>query len=350
MTSDVIAVYGATGHTGRLVSTELRARGREVVLAGRDAQGLETLAGELGGSAHHAPLDDAAALRSLTERAGVVIHCAGPFSVTGRPVAAAAADAGCHYIDHAVEPHHVKRLFEEFQAPAAASGSVMVPSLSFYGGLGDLLAAAVTDGMTAVDRLIVAYGVSGWRMTTGALHTARQLFAETDRITFSGGERHVGYVEPRNVVFPFPPPLGPRTMIAPVPFPEAVTVPRHVPASHVEAMLTAATFEEKGVFESEDADADARAATDFTVAVQAIAEQGGRAGQAVGHDLWRAAALASVEGALRLVGEAGAAGGDGKREQYGAGRGGGVSSPAEVFPAREFLHALERLGAFTTTL
>jgi short subunit dehydrogenase-like uncharacterized protein len=325
------AIYGATGHTGRLVAAELRARGQDMVLAGRNAEALKNLG--LDAPVVVAPLDDTAALRDLAGNATVLIHCAGPYSTTGAPVASAAAEAGCHYVDHAVEAHHVRRMFEDFPAMAARTGAVMVPSVSFYGGMGDLLAGAVADGRT-FDRVIVGYAVTGWRLTAGAKATATQLFAETERITYTDGVRQIGYVEPRNVVFPFPPPLGPRAMIAPVPFPEAVTVPRHVAARTVEAQLTAHTFTEEGVFEGEHVDLATRAGTDFTVAVQAIP---GGAGQLSGRDLWRAGALASVEAALLL------ARGEGPAT-------GGVYSPAEAFPARPFLRRLEELGAFTLTL
>ncbi|MCK2220223.1 saccharopine dehydrogenase NADP-binding domain-containing protein [Actinomadura sp. ATCC 31491] len=270
-----IAVYGATGHTGRLAAAELLARGREVVLAGRDEQALHALAGELGGKTrvHHAPLDDPAALRALAGQAGVLIHCAGPFTDTGRPVALAAAEAGCPYVDHALEQHHTKWMVDELPEP----GVPMVTAMSFYGGMGDLLAGAVAAGLDDIDRVVTAYAVSGWRLTTGARKTAELLFADTRRITFDGGEQHVGYVEPRNAVFPFPPPLGPRTMIAPVPFPEVVTVPRHVAARRVEAQLTAHTFEEEQAFGSEHVDAATRAGSGFTVACQVITAGGGGA-------------------------------------------------------------------------
>jgi hypothetical protein len=337
MTAPRIAIYGANGHTGRLVAAELADRGQEIVLAGRNETALKAMAAELGCEAVTAPAEDGGALRELARSVGVLIHGAGPFSATGAPVAAAAAEAGCHYVDHAVEPHHVRHVFDDCQETARRTGAVMIPSLSFYGGLGDLLAGAVTDGMTAVDRVTVAYAVTGWLLTTGALNTARQLFAETTRIGFSGGALEVGYVEPRNAVFPFPPPVGPRAMIAPVPFPEPLTVPRHVPAQEVEAMLTARTFEEEAVFTSEDVDGEARARTDFTVAVQALGRPGSRAGHLSGHDLWRAAALASVVGALRLTGGQGPAGG-------------GVFAPGEAFAAGPFLGELAGLGACTLTL
>lgn len=337
MTTPLIAIYGANGHTGRLVAAELRSLGQDILLAGRNAAALRAMADEFGARAHPAAVDDPAALRELAETATVLIHCAGPFSATGAPVSSAAAEAGCHYVDHAVEPHHVKRVFETCQEPARRSGATMIPALSFYGGLGDLLAGAVTEGMTDIGRLTIAYSVTGWRMTTGALNTARRLFAETDRITYSDGALHVGFVEPRNAVFAFPPPLGPRAMIAPVPFPESITVPRHVSTRHVETMLTARTFEEEPVFTSEDADAGTRAQTDFTIAVQAIADDDSRAGQLSGRDLWRAGALASVEAAVRLAG-----GGRPAKS--------GVLSPGEAFSAEPFLRTLERRGAFAVTL
>ncbi|PSK88077.1 saccharopine dehydrogenase-like protein [Murinocardiopsis flavida] len=341
MTTPLIAIYGATGHTGRLVAGELLSRGHDVVLAGRDAAALAAMSVELADPqrvhTHPAPLDDPSALRALAERAAVIVNCAGPFSITGAPVAAAAIGAGCHYIDHAVESHHVKHLFDDFQGPARDAGVVVVPGLSFYGGLGDLLASAVADGLSDIERVVVAYAVSGWRLTTAAKDTAAQLFAETERITFSDGVQHVGYVEPRNSVFAFPPPIGPRTMIAPFPSCEIVTIPRHVAARNVDLLLTAATFEEEHVFTSEHIDTEARARSEFTVAVDAVAGPAGARGRITGADLWRAAALASVEGAERL------AGGEGPAT-------GGVLSSAEAFPAGPFLRTLERLGAFTVDL
>ncbi|MEO3786905.1 saccharopine dehydrogenase NADP-binding domain-containing protein [Actinocorallia sp. B10E7] len=323
MRSSVIAVYGATGHTGRLVVEELRKRGHEPLLAGR-APGLP----------RSVPADDPAAVRELVREADVIVQCAGPFSKTGRVIARAAAEAGCHYVDHAVESHHVRWMFDELQETARRNGVAMLPGLSFYGGLGDLLAGAVTRGMDDLDRVTIAYAVSGWRMTTGAKSTAEQLFAETERITFTDGKQHVGYVEPRNVVFPFPPPVGPRTMIAPLPSCDVVLAQRHVRAQNIEAQLTAHTFTEEQVFASETASSEERASSEFMVAVQALGRESA-AGQLIGKDLWLAGVHASVEGAVRLAE---------------GGVGAGVRSPAEAFEAEPFLRRLEELGAFALRL
>ncbi|MFG2500903.1 saccharopine dehydrogenase NADP-binding domain-containing protein [Streptomyces sp. NPDC048441] len=340
----LFAIYGAYGHTGRLVASELLARGEELLLVGRNVEALRALADELDAGervrTRTASVDDVAALREVMTAADVVIHCAGPFAITGASVAMAAAEAGCHYIDHALEPHHVKGVFDTAQATAQRTGAVMIPGLSFYGGLGDLLAGALADGIARIDRIdriVIAYAVNGWRLTTGAKNTATHLFAETERLTFSEGALHAGYVEPRNAVFPFPPPLGPRTMIAPFPSCEVVTVPRHVPVRNVDLMLSTSAFEAKDAFESEHIGAAERAGTDFTIAAQAIWEGGGVAGQLTGHDLWRAGALASVEAAVRI------AEGRGPAKT-------GVLAPGEAFPAEPFLRELAGQGAFALTL
>ncbi|GAA1365924.1 saccharopine dehydrogenase NADP-binding domain-containing protein [Streptomyces beijiangensis] len=341
-TAPLFAVYGATGHTGRLVAAELLSRGQAVLLAGRNADALHALAGELGSPGlvrtQTAPLDDPAALRRLAEAADVLIHCAGPFTTTGMPVATAAAEAGTHYIDHAIEPHPVKNLFETLQATAGRTGAVMIPQMSFYGGLGDLLAAAVAEGMPDADRVTVGYSVTGWRMTKGARNTAELLIGEIDRVSFTDGALRVGPVEIRNAVFPFPPPVGPRSVIAPFPSGEIVTIPRHIPARTVEAQLTSSTFEEEQIFSSEDATPEERARTDFMVAVQVVgASGGGRNGHVRGHDIWRVGALASVVAATLLTS------GEGPSKT-------GVLSAAEAFPAADFLRRLEALEAFTLHL
>lgn len=343
MNAPLIAIYGATGHTGRLVAKELLARDHPVILAGRNGAKLQELAVELNAPdgrirTHVAALDDEAALRELAERSAVIVHCAGPYAETALPLAQAAVAGGSHYIDHAVEPHPVKLLFDTMQARAQAAGIVMIPQLSFYGGLADLLAAAVTEGMADVDRVTVGYSVTGWRMTPAAVKTAELLIGEIDRVTFADGVQRVGAVEIRNTVFPFPPPIGPRTMIAPFPSGEVVTIPRHVPAQRVESQLTASTFEEEQTFTSQDATAEERARTDFMIAVQATsASGGGRNGHVRGSDIWWVAALASVEAATRLA--------SGQTPPKP-----GVLSTAEAFPAAPFLRHLATLNAFTLAL
>ena len=129
-----IAVYGATGYTGRLVAAELRRRGAEFVLAGRSA----------GRSSRSSPRTSAAirdpgraarrpgALRELLEPCAAVIACAGPFRLHGEPVLAAAVETRTHYLDTTGEQPFMRKVFEDYGAARRPSReSALVTAMGF---------------------------------------------------------------------------------------------------------------------------------------------------------------------------------------------------------------------------
>jgi short subunit dehydrogenase-like uncharacterized protein len=336
VTARPIAVYGATGHTGRLVAAELASHGHELVLAGRNAEALHALADELGTATQVriAGLDDPDALRAVTENAAVVVNCAGPFSRSGEPVASAALAAGCHYLDHAAEPLQVKHLFDTFGARARAAKTVMIPGMSFYGALADLLATLVTNGLPRVDTLTVAYAVSGWRMTAASKATAVQLNG-ADRVLFTNGTHRVGPGRTSHASFEFPAPISTRTVLTDYPAGEVITIPRHVPTRSVQVFMTADTFSEEAVFTSEKLDPATRARSAFTLVVQATSTTGTRTGHLRGHDIYRAGAITSAEAATQLA--------DNHTPPH------GVLSATEALQPDRFLRALQHRGLFTMT-
>ena len=79
-------IYGASGYTGLLLAERAAEQGQKPVLAGRDALKLRPIAGRLGLPFRAFPLDDAHAVREGVAGMGLVLHCAGPFSATSRPM------------------------------------------------------------------------------------------------------------------------------------------------------------------------------------------------------------------------------------------------------------------------
>jgi hypothetical protein len=165
----------------------------------------------------------------------------------------------------------------------------MVPGVSFYGALADLLADLVTTGMPHVDMVTVAYAVSGWRMTTASKTTAAQLNGTaskttaaqlngTDRVLYINGTYQVAPAGTGRESFTFPPPIGTRTVLVDYPAGEVVTIPRHVPAQSVRALMTADTFTEDAVFTSKNLDPAARAQSGFTIVVHAASATSTRVG------------------------------------------------------------------------
>ncbi|MEV5967260.1 saccharopine dehydrogenase NADP-binding domain-containing protein [Kribbella sp. NPDC051952] len=330
----MIAVYGATGHTGRLVSAELVDRGEKVILAGRDAAGLEKLAAELGPltEVRAAGLDDGQALLAAMDGAAVVINCAGPFARSGGPVATAAIAAGAHYLDHAAEPLHSRNLFENFDADARTAKVVLSPGMSLYGAIADLLAATVTEGQGPVDAVSVAYAVNGWRMTSASKNTATHLVS-ADRLTYVDGTLQLVAREAETAIFDYPAPIGARPVLVNYPAGEVVTIPRRVDTRSVGVFMTAETFQEETVFTSEDIASADRAGSAFTVVVRATSGAGTRIGYVRGNDIYRVGALVSVEAAQALA--------------VGNIRLDGARSAAELFAPADFLQRLQELDCFT---
>jgi NAD(P)-dependent dehydrogenase (short-subunit alcohol dehydrogenase family) len=114
-----IVLYGATGFMGALTARALVASGARPVLAGRDQSRLSTLAARLAQAGDGTELETAVAagpgpLRDLIGAGDVLVSTAGPFMKIGRPVVAAAVDAGAVYLDSSGEPPFIREVFEEF--------------------------------------------------------------------------------------------------------------------------------------------------------------------------------------------------------------------------------------------
>ena len=139
-----IALYGATGYTGRLVAAELAAAKADFVLSGRNRTKLDALAGELDGdvAVQPAALDDQVALRSLLSDCAAVIDCAGPFIRHGEPVLRAAVETATHYLDTTGEQAYMRMAFERYGPEAEAAGVAVIPAMGFDYVPGDMIAVA----------------------------------------------------------------------------------------------------------------------------------------------------------------------------------------------------------------
>ena len=142
-----IAVYGATGYTGRQVVGELTRRGAIVVAVGRDDQRVAEVAAAHGcADSFTAELADHDALVAAFRGCEAVVNCVGPFGVSAGPVATAAIAVGAHYLDFTAEQEAVLALFEDSGPGAARAGVALVPAMGFFGALGDMLATITAEG------------------------------------------------------------------------------------------------------------------------------------------------------------------------------------------------------------
>ena len=133
-----IVLYGATGFMGVLTVRALVASGARTVLAGRDQSRLSALAARLSQAGDGTELETAVAaaagpgpLRDLIGAGDVLVSTAGPFMKVGRPVVAAAVDAGAVYLDSSGEPPFIREVFEEFGPRAERTGAVLLTAFGY---------------------------------------------------------------------------------------------------------------------------------------------------------------------------------------------------------------------------
>lgn len=92
-------LYGANGYTGKLIIKYCAEFGIEPILAGRSKEKIEPLAKELELGHKIFGLDDPKVIDAALSDVKVVVHAAGPFSRTARPMMEACIRTGTHYLD-----------------------------------------------------------------------------------------------------------------------------------------------------------------------------------------------------------------------------------------------------------
>src|SRR5690349_7410581 len=92
-------LYGATGYTGRLIALLSKEYGLRPLLAGRNKDELQKLAGELNLEYRVTTLENTSALYKILSEVPAVLHAAGPFQFTAKPMMEACLANGKHYLD-----------------------------------------------------------------------------------------------------------------------------------------------------------------------------------------------------------------------------------------------------------
>jgi short subunit dehydrogenase-like uncharacterized protein len=162
-------LYGSYGYTGRLIVERARAAGLTPLLAGRDGATLATQAAETGLPHRAFALDDTAALDAALRETRVVLHAAGPFSRTSRPMVEACLRTGVHYLDITGEIAVFEAVAAR-NARARAAGVMLLPGAGFDVVPSDCLAAHLKRRLPTATRLSLAFqgigGISRGTMTT----------------------------------------------------------------------------------------------------------------------------------------------------------------------------------------
>jgi short subunit dehydrogenase-like uncharacterized protein len=353
-----IAVYGATGYTGRLVAAELRRRGLEMVVAGRNRARLESAVTNLGLTAAQvrtADVDDPAGLAAVLDGCDGVVNCAGPFTFFGEQVVRAAITAGCHYVDTTGEQRYMQRIFEGRHEDAVRAGVAVVPAMGFDIVPGDVIAHLTAAGVEPLERLTITYRTAGFGVSRGTMHSALEILSGGDLVYEDGSWKPAGPMgRAGSVVWP-----GENRPAPTMRFPggEIVTVPRHVKTRRLEVLMDARSFVPgplgglsplmapglgvllrtpvRGLLDRvitrlpEGPPEHKRRTASFTILAEATGTDGTVArGEIRGTDIYGSTAALSVEGISRLC----------------AGSRSGVLAPSQAFELDDFMPFLSSIG------
>jgi hypothetical protein len=322
-----IAVYGAYGHTGQFVVRELLSRGLRPLICGRDLNKLTQLSSRYSGlEARVAALDDAAALDQMLRGVSVIIHCAGPFLDSAAAMIEAALRGGVHYLDVCAEQAATGATFDNFSASAKARGVLLVPSMAFYGGLGDLLATAAMGDWNAADRIEIAVALDSWQPTVGTRLTGAR--NTVPRVVWSGSQL-VPLTNPAPTrEWRFPAPFGTQAVVA-LPLTEIITISQHLRVKEIQTYMNLRPLQDLRDAQSpgpQATDASGRSAQQFVIEASVSKNGQHRWAIASGRDIYAISAPLIVEAALRIL-------------QNGAGAS-GVFAAGALFDAKNFLATL----------
>ncbi|MCH8686394.1 saccharopine dehydrogenase family protein [Pedomonas mirosovicensis] len=329
-----IAVYGASGHTGRFVVAELRRRNLPVVAIGRSAEKLEQVEAT---ETRIASLDDPAALDRALAGASVVINCAGPFLDTAQPVIEAALRGGVHYLDVTAEQQAARDTFANFNAAARSAGIKIVPAASFYGGLASLLARAAMQGWHKADHVRIAIALDSWQPTQGTRITGQR--NTVPRVQLSDGALVTLQPSALPVKWDFPAPFG-RQDVTSMPFSEVITIARDRRIGNASSVMNLLPLTEvRDPRTPGPIAADALGRSSQTFVVDVVAENDGRQRRAfaVGQDIYAITAPIVVEAAERIL------------RGHAQASGSGAFALSELFEPHDFLDAIAaRYSGFKT--
>lgn len=320
-----IAVYGASGHTGRFVVAELQRRNLPVIAIGRSAAKLDQLSAT---ETRVAALDDPIALDRALAGATVVINCAGPFLDTARPVIEAALRVGASYLDVTAEQQSARDTFGNYDEAARSAGVRIVPAVSFFGGLADLLARAAMQGWHKADQVRIGIALDSWQPTQGTRTTGQR--NTVPRVMLSDGALVTVEPSPLPGQWHFPAPFDLQDVTA-VPFSEIIAIARDARVANASSVMNLVPLTELRDPRTPApiaADALGRSPQKFVVDVVVENDGAQRRAMARGQDIYAVTAPIIVEAAERIF-----------RGQVDSSSN-GTFSLSELFEPRAFLDAI----------
>jgi len=163
-------LYGANGYTGELIARLSTSYGLKPILAGRNQIKLKALAKELGLSFRVFGLEETEKLEAALLEVPLVVHAAGPFMYTLKPMIEACLKTKRHYLDINGDINCFEQI-KTYNDAAKESGIMLMPGVGFDVVPTDCLALYLHEKMPDANRLQIAFATLGGSISHGTAMT-----------------------------------------------------------------------------------------------------------------------------------------------------------------------------------
>ncbi|MES2743953.1 MAG: saccharopine dehydrogenase NADP-binding domain-containing protein [Bdellovibrionota bacterium] len=185
-----IAVFGATGFTGRLAAQSLAQNpDLKILLAGRDRAKLEAVRSSCQYKPGIRVVDamDKDAVKALVKDVKVIANFAGPFSKYAHAIVESVVKQGRAYCDITGETVFIGEMIAKFQEEALSTGAVLIPMAGFDSVPADITSFLALESARehswVIDRMDHYYKARGG-FNGGTLETALAMQESGDALKF----------------------------------------------------------------------------------------------------------------------------------------------------------------------
>jgi short subunit dehydrogenase-like uncharacterized protein len=189
MAEGKVLLYGANGYTGYLILKELLELGIPTIIAGRNEILITEIANKNHIEGRVFDLDIEDVVFQNIKDVNVVLHAAGPFIHTAKPMMDACIKAKVHYLDITGEIPVYGMAAKRSEA-AKEAGIMLMPGVGFDVVPTDCMAKSLSEMMPDATHLQLAFSNYGGRISQGTARSA------LEGIAYPGSERKDGKIIP----------------------------------------------------------------------------------------------------------------------------------------------------------
>lgn len=185
MNNKQFLLYGANGYTGQLIAHYALSYGLIPILAGRREEVLKPMAEKLNLTYKVISLDHTSVLEAALREVEVVIHAAGPFDITAKPMMEACMRTGTHYLDINGDLA-VFQMLKEYDRDARGEGIMIMSGVGFDVVPTDCLALFLKNRLPDAVSLQLAFATPGGGLSHGTAITTASKLGESGAIRKDG--------------------------------------------------------------------------------------------------------------------------------------------------------------------